>query len=375
MDEQDVEIFLNNLTLKLNVYCFDYLASIPLPFTDLAKVNRVSDKEAVRSLGLPTGYGKPLKEFLKPIKIDFNDKNIKKALKHLNSFLEEENLDKLRKVLQLSREECELEIGLGVHLFSKLMGEAYTSREKNLERCPCGCQEKLLDLQYMWIGSESTWYGELDIIAGNLVTGDSVSVLVKNRSRSGNSDIQKGDEVDSEGDESEEENDNATELSDSDQSEVKYYEHAEALNHVIAQAVVFAFTEYNRHASKGKVIPSIYIDKSCFQYVMYCPVDDIMLVSNYMTYMDMENFDKKSGFRPFIVLWIILNHRLFFKKSPDLSKRFIKSGFHEKINDLQQFQNLAAYSKIIRLPEQKLNFPNDTPNTIGSTAMDWFLDK
>jgi hypothetical protein len=69
MDEQDVEIFLNNLTLKLNVYCFDYLASIPLPFSDLAKVNRVSDKEAVRSLGLPTGYGKPLKEFLKPIKV------------------------------------------------------------------------------------------------------------------------------------------------------------------------------------------------------------------------------------------------------------------------------------------------------------------
>jgi hypothetical protein len=54
--------------------------------------------------------------------------------------------------LQLSRDEGELEIGLGVHLFSKLMGEAYTSREKNLESCPCGCKEKLLDLQYMWIG-------------------------------------------------------------------------------------------------------------------------------------------------------------------------------------------------------------------------------
>ena len=69
MDEQDVEIFINDLNLKLSVYCFDYLAPIPMPFSDLATVNRVSDKEAVRSLHLPAGYGKPLKGFLKPIKV------------------------------------------------------------------------------------------------------------------------------------------------------------------------------------------------------------------------------------------------------------------------------------------------------------------
>ena len=84
--------------------------------------------------------------------IDFDDKKIKEALEHLNSFLKEENLDKLKKVLGQSRDEGELEIGLGIHLFSKLMGKSYTSKEKSLQSCPCGCQEKLLDHERMWIG-------------------------------------------------------------------------------------------------------------------------------------------------------------------------------------------------------------------------------
>ena len=203
---------------------------------------------------------------------------------------------------------------------------------------------------------------------------------MKNSSESCNTEIMTDNEVSFEGEETkqeENEEEEATDLGDSHGDtnvEMEYSGLTQALNQVIAQAVVFAFTEYNRHSSKGEIIPSVLIDKSCFQYVIYSPVDDILLVSNYMMYINEENFDKKSGFRPFVVLWIILNHRLFFTKCPDFRRYYIKSGFHEKINDLYQFQNLRDYSKSIN-HEHEIHFPNDTPNTISTTAMDWFLDK
>ncbi|XP_045179256.2 uncharacterized protein LOC123538902 isoform X2 [Mercenaria mercenaria] len=427
MDERDVEVFIETLKLQLNVYSFDYLASIPMPFSDLAKVNRVS--ESFRSLQLPAGYGKPLKNILKPLQgkegvnmvkrklesscdqgvsaaksmkaetavenkleaigiekeqvseyITFDDNKMKEALKHLNSFLEEDNIERLKKVLQQSRDEGELEVGLGIHLFSMLMGEAYTSKKKSLRSCPCGCQEKLLENENMWIGSENTWYGELDIIAGNPVSGEVVSVFVETNTESGSkcdeTKIGKDDVVSFQGEvtEEEENEDEATDLNDSpgDRTnlEVKYCGPSQALNQVIAQAIVFAFTEYNRHPSKSKFIPSVLIDKARYQYVIYSPVDDILLVSNYMVYINDENFDKKSGYRPFVVLWLILNHRLFFTKCP--FRRIVRSGFHKNIKNLQQFQNLTEYSKIIHI-EQNSDFPNDTPNAIDDRGMEWFV--
>lgn len=69
LDEEDIKVFVNNLNLNLNLYCFDYLATVPLPFSVLARVNIVDD--AFRSLHLPAGYGKdrPLKNLLKSIKV------------------------------------------------------------------------------------------------------------------------------------------------------------------------------------------------------------------------------------------------------------------------------------------------------------------
>lgn len=447
MDEEDITIFINGLNLRLNVYNFDYMAPVPMSFSDLGTVNRVSDR-AFQSLNLPVGYtGKPLKDLLKQVQknvgkrklsascsdvlavkhlkadiqhtnitdtvdaydeletvehlpeefehleeeqmlecendsINFSDKKLKKALEYLNAFLDKTNLDRLKEVLEKSRDEVELRIGLGIHLISRLAGEAYTSRKTSIPVCPCGCQEKLPDHENMWIGSENTWYGELDVLAGNPASGGSVSVIVKNDEGSVYTEIhkdkiQKGETVGWEEEESEEvetteeECESPGELKD---EAVKYSRLCQGLNQVIAQAVVFSFIEYNRHRSKGNCIPSILIDKAGFQYVIYSPTDDILLVSNHMIYTGMDNFDAAAGYRPFVVLWIILNHRLFFKKCPNFRKRFVKSGFHEKISDLQQFQNLTEYSKSITVKKIK-SFANDTPNTIDTAAMDWFLDK
>lgn len=86
------------------------------------------------------------------LQIHFEDEELRDAIHHLNEFLEKENLKKLRLVLSNSRDEGELEVGLGIHLLSKLAGKAFTSTKKSLRSCPCGCPEKLQSTEKMWIG-------------------------------------------------------------------------------------------------------------------------------------------------------------------------------------------------------------------------------
>lgn len=71
MDEEDIKTFINGLNLKLDVFSFDFMAPIPMSFVDLGVVNRVSNKK-FRSLNLPLGYGKPLKDLLKTVQVNAN---------------------------------------------------------------------------------------------------------------------------------------------------------------------------------------------------------------------------------------------------------------------------------------------------------------
>lgn len=219
----------------------------------------------------------------------------------------------------------------------------------------------------------------MDILTGNPIKGDSVSVSVDQETADGDIDIQ-GTSIDAteqfECEDVSEEGDQGESPEDRTNVEVKYSGVRPALNQVIAQAVVFAFTEYNRHKTNGKCIPSILIDQSGFQYVIYNPVDDILLVSNNMMFGSDDSFDPVTGFRPFVVLWMILNHRIFFLKNPSFKKLCVRSGFHQQMADLESFKNLSGYSKNMSLMNSDyFDFPNDTPNTISSEGLYWFLNR
>ncbi|XP_053399926.1 uncharacterized protein LOC123542144 isoform X2 [Mercenaria mercenaria] len=260
MDSDDIRVFIDKLNLQLNLFSFDWMAPIPMSFSDLSRANRVSDK-AFRSLNLPKQFrGKLLKDLLKTVEtgrlkpmgtdtacssskrkqssssfgfepaakcmrteqhdskeedcqsgsstaenqdlmkcgeeepecedqLDFKDKKVCDAIQNLNAFLEKENLESLRIVLRKSRDEGELEIGLGIHLFTKLAGKAATNKRKSLRKCPCGCLENISGEENMWIGSQSTWYGELDILTGNPIKGDSVSVSFDQETEDGDIDM------------------------------------------------------------------------------------------------------------------------------------------------------------------------------------------
>jgi hypothetical protein len=84
--------------------------------------------------------------------IDFDSKVVAEAICRLNTFFDKDNLWKLEKVLNTSSDDAELEIGLGVHMISKLAGKASTNRSKCNYICPCGCGQLLQGNDKMWIG-------------------------------------------------------------------------------------------------------------------------------------------------------------------------------------------------------------------------------
>jgi hypothetical protein len=73
-------------------------------------------------------------------------------MNNLNNFLNKDNLDSLFKVLENARGKADLETGLGIHMISKLTGNAIIGRLKAKRGCICGCTEKLGASDEMCIG-------------------------------------------------------------------------------------------------------------------------------------------------------------------------------------------------------------------------------
>lgn len=120
-------------------------------------------------------------------------------------------------------------------------------------------------------------------------------------------------------------------------------------NQAVAQTIVFAFTEYNRHPDKNSVIPSVLIDKTHFYILLYSPVSDF-LVTACLRYNYGPDFGENSIFmRVIITLWVILNYKLFFHKCPELL-RLKTTGFSNKIDNLCKYKELKQFSNHISEP-------------------------
>ncbi|XP_053400103.1 uncharacterized protein LOC123557770 [Mercenaria mercenaria] len=417
IDAEDIRLFIDGLTLDVNVFNFEQLVTFPAAFSDLGKVNKVSDAKSVE-LERPCGK---LKDFIKRISDDFSkdeqlhksegakrksvssgDGHIakqrkgnqerkfvkdnepeqeldlhgdeaKETIKQLNNFFAKDNLLQLEKVLEKSRDKAELEIGLGIHIISKLAGIACTCENKSKLSCPCGCGQYLQGNDKMWIGSDTTWYGELDIISGSPTSGDTVAITVANELESSEVEDDDDDEEEYIGEEMEDVSDGIS--GDFPNVESKFSGTNQRINQTVAQAVVFAFTEYNRHREKEDCIPSIIIDKNCFRFVIYNPVDDKLVVSNLINYKKKE-FNPKNIFRSILVLWIILNHRLFFAKSPSSLQFYLKSGFHEKMSHIHNYKKLNDYSKhIVCRSKNKFDSYDDSINAVDLETYEWFMQK
>ena len=89
------------------------------------------------------------------MQVDFSIEQYHEAAERLRDCLSKENLESLNKIAEKedTLSENQLACGIAVHLIKKLSGRATVDRTKLVEKCPCGCDDKI-DSGAMWIGKE-----------------------------------------------------------------------------------------------------------------------------------------------------------------------------------------------------------------------------
>ena len=107
---------------------------------------------------------------------------------------------------------------------------------------------------------------------------------------------------------------------------------------------MFGFTEYNRHKDCSPYIPSVMIDKERFLVFIYNPVVDSLFFTGFVPYFEPDFQPDKFEPTGIIFLWIVLNHRLFFRKGLPVTYQ-IPCGFKRScgVKTLGHYQNLDQY--------------------------------
>ena len=117
---------------------------------------------------------------------------------------------------------------------------------------------------------------------------------------------------------------------------------------VIAQAITYGWTQYNRHRHLSPYIPSLFIDGTKFGMFMYNPKLDSLFVCEcplmFITGDAMKPHDKYSGI---FILWLILHYRLFFRKETVYDKSKYCCKFKEQVT-IQSYEELKDYSVCVR---------------------------
>jgi hypothetical protein len=203
------------------------------------------------------------------------------------------------------------------------------------------------------LGSEEIWHGEVDMLAGNKVKGENLVACT----------IQILDETD------EVDPDEDTFLNHNISSvigvteEMKLCYSADKMNRFVAQSVVFAFTQYNRHRDLCRLIPSVLLSPTYFQVLIYDPVDDLMFRSNKFYFSFNEN-----DCRPWFILWIILNYRTFFQMKLSTSLNISCSGFGRTMKSCPEkfsiFEKMNSYNAQIIVKKKRSDmghavYPNE----------------
>ena len=118
---------------------------------------------------------------------------------------------------------------------------------------------------------------------------------------------------------------------------------------VIAQSIVFGWTQVNRHPEKSPFIPTVFIDSMKFTFIIYNPESDGLLLSDCSVLFIDNRFealaDKFSGI---FVLWLVLHHRIFFKRQ--ISYEIPPCGFKSEMKEqLEFYKSLHDYRKNVKV--------------------------
>ena len=182
-------------------------------------------------------------------------------------------------------------------------------------------------------GTEETWHGELDLFA--LGVGVTATTDVEETSGAGDTGYVAADEEGSQGERS--------------NLEFKTYvqQKISGIQQVISQAVVFGWTEHNRHRNLSPFIPSLYIDNREFLVLIYNPVQDTLMIAIHSVKFIEESFPLPAVYSGIFALWIVLNHRLFFKKQIRSGINEVECGFKSQVT-IEAYERLDTFKSVVR---------------------------
>ena len=115
---------------------------------------------------------------------------------------------------------------------------------------------------------------------------------------------------------------------------------------VIAQAITFGWTEFNKHSHLSPFIPSLYLDKKQLGVLVYNPQDDSLMISEKSVLFINENMENEDKYAGIFLLWLILHHRLFFRKNIDFNYDDVACSFIKQV-DVDAYKRLNTYSERI----------------------------
>ena len=187
---------------------------------------------------------------------------------------------------------------------------------------------------YNCLGSQDTWHGEVDIIGlGDHIPERVVVTTAKEIGSGDNNEDRCGDSLG------------------------EYTNQYTFKEQTISQAIVFAWTQYNRHKNLSPFIPSVLIDAEKFLFFIYSPAHDILLSCEDYIQLFNKKYPRdlsKDRFAGFFMLWVILNHRLFFRKQIVGIDSPVKCGFKEKMLNLAAYEKLENFQLFVQ--RRKTNF-------------------
>ena len=117
---------------------------------------------------------------------------------------------------------------------------------------------------------------------------------------------------------------------------------------VIAQSIVFGWTQFNKYPNMSAYKPTVFIDSTKFGVFIYNPNLDSLLISEYpILFLANKMNSLPEKFSGILILWLILHHRLFFKTEINYWRdcRFkAMMGQH-----LEFYEKLKFYSNSIKV--------------------------
>ena len=201
----------------------------------------------------------------------------------------------------------------------------------------------------LFLGEENTWHGELDLVSGDEPKNPCKSYSCVNVATAVDISGDTGSDTNAGGDQSSKINDSNS--SPGNHTNIEFKETVpNDIVQMISQAIVFGFTEYNRHKDYSPYIPTVCIDKQRFLIFIYNPVQDTLMAS----FSSLRFFPFKSHLEIF-ALWVVLNHRLFFRKQIDIKE--IPCGFQTQV-EVEPYKHLSKYKSIVKSHWDGITFPD-----------------